>query len=125
MSTSTVTVNALILWTRQTRRVAAFYRLIGLPLEDEDHGDGHAHQACDIAGVHVAVYDADTATSAPRRREGGALQIGFKVPSLELVANLLREAEEYRELVGRQKMDWGVRVVVEDPDGRPVELTEA
>lgn len=120
-----VSLNALILWSAQAKRVAAYYRMLGVPLEDEDHGDGHVHQACELGPVHMAVYDADGPNRPPpQRREAGGALIGFKVPDLDAVIARLQAAGEHRELVAKQTMDWGVRVVLTDPDGRSVELTQ-
>jgi catechol 2,3-dioxygenase-like lactoylglutathione lyase family enzyme len=119
-----VSVNAIILWSGEPARVAAFYRLLGVPLEDEDHGDGHVHQACELGAVHIAVYGAEGKGRVPGRREGGGHLVGFRVPSLDAVVAALQKAGEYRELVARQVMDWGTRIVIADPDGRSVELTQ-
>lgn len=120
-----VGLNALILWSAQAPRVAAFYRMLGLPLADEDHGDGHVHQACELGPVHIAVYDATDPKTPPKRREAGGSLIGFAVLDLDRVLAALKAAGEYRELVAKETMDWGVRVVLEDPDGRSVELTRS
>lgn len=120
----TIRINALILWSETPERSAAFYRLLGLPLENEDHGDGHVHQACDFQGVHLAVYGAPPGTRAPARRAAGAAMVGFAVPDISAVVEKLKAAGEYRELVAPQQMDWGLRTVLEDPDGRSVELTQ-
>ena len=119
-----IRINALILWSERPERVAAFYRLLGLPLADEDHGDGHVHQACDCGGLHVAVYGGGAGGRPPARRAAGSAMVGFVVPSLAAVTEALRAAGELRELVAPQQMDWGLRAVFEDPDGRAVELTE-
>lgn len=119
-----IRINALILWSEVPARTAAFYRLLGLPLADEDHGDGHVHQACDFGGVHIAVYDAPPGGRPPARRAAGAAMVGFAVPDIAAVAAKLKAANEYRELIAPQEMDWGLRTVLEDPDGRSVELTQ-
>jgi hypothetical protein len=36
-------------------RTAAFYRAVGLSLDDEDHGEGARHVAAELGGVHFAV----------------------------------------------------------------------
>jgi hypothetical protein len=54
----------------------AFDRTIGLPLEDEQHGDGTLHWAVEIGGVHAAVYPADVSGEAPRHRESGRTVVG-------------------------------------------------
>lgn len=50
--------------------------------------------------------------------------VGFAVPDIAAVVEKLKAAGEYRELIAPQQMDWGLRTVLEDPDGRSVELTQ-
>jgi catechol 2,3-dioxygenase-like lactoylglutathione lyase family enzyme len=112
-------INAYIVWSAAYDRTVAFYRALGVPLADEQHADGPAHVAGEVGGVHLAIYPADGA-AAPGYRTGGAAMLGFAVVSLdavlaELGAPIVRPPED---------MPWGRRVVVADPDGRPVELTE-
>jgi catechol 2,3-dioxygenase-like lactoylglutathione lyase family enzyme len=120
-----VRVDAIIFWSGDVERTVAFYRALGLPIETEDHGDGHVHHACDVDGVHVAFFAAgDGSTRAPRRGEHGAGQPSFRVTSLDAAVASLEAIGELRVLIDRQPGPWGTRVVVEDPDGRPLQLTE-
>lgn len=48
---------SLVLFVADLDRAAAFYRALGIDLDDEDHGDGPVHAAADVAGVHVEVND--------------------------------------------------------------------
>ena len=72
-------LSSLVLFTGNIEQARAFYRAVGLNLDDEDHGDGPLHYATDISGVHYAEH---------------------------------------------QVRDWGCRAIVEDPDGRPVEINQ-
>jgi catechol 2,3-dioxygenase-like lactoylglutathione lyase family enzyme len=118
-------LDALIFWSADCARTVAFYRAIGLPLETEDHGDGDLHFACDIGGVHVAVLPARRTEGARTRGEHGASQPSFRVASLDRAIDAIRGLGELRLIIDRQEGPWGVRVVVEDPDGRALQLTTA
>ncbi len=114
---------ALVVYASDTARAAAFYRAVGVDLEDEDHGEGPVHFAADLGGVHFAIYPAEAPGRAPARRSGGASFPGFYVSSLDRVTAALAGLGA-PVLQPHQEMPWGCRIVVEDPDGRPVEVNQ-
>jgi lactoylglutathione lyase len=117
-------ISSLVLFTGNVERARAFYGAIGIDLEAEDHGDGPVHYATDIDGVHFAIFGAEASDGrAPRLREPGSSFPGFYVPSLDdTVAALASLGAPV--LAGHQVRDWGCRAIVEDPDGRPVEINQ-
>jgi MerR family transcriptional regulator, thiopeptide resistance regulator len=116
--------SSLVLFTGHIDQARAFYRAVGLQLHDEDHGDGPLHYATDINGVHFALYDApDSRERAPQWREAGSSFPGFYVTSLDDTVAALT-ALEASVLAAHQVRDWGCRAVVEDPDGRPIEINQ-
>jgi lactoylglutathione lyase len=114
---------SLVLFSDHLAENIAFYRALGVPLEDEDHGDGVTHAAGELGDVHVAVLASERAGAEQGWRQGGTTFVGLWVPSLEdagaavaaLGAPLLREHEQ---------CEWGCRIVVADPDGRAVEVNQ-
>jgi catechol 2,3-dioxygenase-like lactoylglutathione lyase family enzyme len=116
-------VASIVVFTGQLERAVAFYRALGVPLEDEDHGDGEIHSAGDVGGVHVAVYPGAAPGSSPGWRAAGSTFTGFWVNSLETVLAALKPLGA-QVLQDHQDREWGCRVVVADPDGRAVELNQ-
>jgi lactoylglutathione lyase len=114
---------ALVIYAADAARTAAFYRAVGVDLEDEDHGEGPVHFAVDLGGVHFAVYPAQAPGRAPARRAGGASFPGFYVTSLDQVTAALADLGA-QVLQSHQEMPWGCRILAEDPDGRPVEVNQ-
>jgi lactoylglutathione lyase len=114
---------SLVLFTSDVEAAARFYRAIGVPLEDEDHGEGPVHFAAEIGGVHFALYPAYVSGRAPERRSGGSSFPGVYVESLD---DALREVQALDApiLTGHEVMPWGCRFVAEDPDGRAVEVND-
>ncbi len=116
-------VDGIILHTGKLDEMVRFYRALGIPLEEESHDGGPLHYACQLGGIHFAIYPGPSG-QAPGRRRGGATQVGFQMDSLEATladaraagAEILQEPEE---------VPWGRRAVIADPDGRPVELNQA
>ena len=114
---------SLVLFTARPEAAAAFYRALGLPLEDEDHGEGPVHYATELGPVHFAIYPAAEPGRARERRESGSVFPGFFVDSLDGVAGELERAGAPL-LTGHEQMPWGCRLVAEDPDGRAVEVNQ-
>lgn len=116
-------VASLVVFAADLDRTAAFYRAVGLDLKREDHGSGPVHFATELSAVHFAIYPAQAPGSAPAHRSAGGSFAGFYVDSLDdttaglidLGSTVLHEHED---------MPWGCRIVVTDPDGRPVEVNQ-
>lgn len=116
-----VEIASLVLFSGKVGETTAFYRALGVPLADEDHEGGPVHFAAKLGGVHFAVYEATGPAVVAGWREAGSSFPGFYVDSLDTVVAALADAPV---LVAHQVRPWGCRVVVEDPDGRPVEINQ-
>ena len=117
-------LGSLVLYSARVEACAAFYRALGLPLEPERHGDGPLHFAASVGGAHVAVFEATVdrpaCPAAPKGADTCSFA-GFTVSSVEACVAAARAlgAPVLEEPVRRS---WGVRAILEDPDGRPVEV---
>lgn len=120
---SVIEVGALVLYARDIGRTSKFYRALGIPLDYEDHGEGQVHFATELGRVHFAVYSATSGGVVPPRHSAGDSFHGFFVDSLENVRERLK-AVGVKQLSGHERMPWGCRFVVEDPDGRAVEINQ-
>jgi lactoylglutathione lyase len=114
---------SLVLFAASPSATAAFYRALGLVLEDEHHDDGPLHFATELGPVHFAIYPAEAPGRARERRSGGSFFPGFYVESLDGVTEELTAAGAL-VLTGHEHMPWGCRIVAEDPDGRAVEINQ-
>jgi lactoylglutathione lyase len=115
---------ALVVYAADPAKTAAFYRAVGVDLEDEDHGEGPVHFAADLYGVHFAIYPADEPGRLPAasRAAGGSFS-GFYVTSLDQVMAALAELGAPL-LQAHQERPWGCRILAGDPDGRVVEVNQ-
>jgi predicted enzyme related to lactoylglutathione lyase len=99
-----------------------FYETIGLSFIQEQHGSGPVHYSCELGGTVVEIYPGQMG-KAPDRKTGGAVMLGFRVGSLNSVVDAIKGIGGLI-LTNPQSSPWGKRAVVEDPDGRAVELNE-
>lgn len=119
-----VEMSSLVLFATDAQKTADFYRALGVPLEDEDHGEGPVHAAAEIGPVHFAIYPAEIPSGGvtPWRGAGSAFA-GFYVDSLdETVASITALGAPL--LADHQYRPWGCRAMAEDPDGRTVEINQ-
>jgi len=114
---------SLVLFAANAAKTAEFYRAIGLDLAEELHEEGPVHLAVELGPVHFAIYEAASPGRAAERRSSGDTFPGFYVESLDEASKALRKlgAPLIRE---HEAMPWGCRIVVQDPDGRAVEVNQ-
>ena len=108
----------LVLRAADLSRSHDFYTCIGLDLQLEQHGAGPQHYACEMEGFVVEIYPA---RSTDEKNAGGML--GFEVASLAPVLHGLAAMG----VVPKQALlmlPHGLRVLVQDLDGRTVELVQ-
>ena|SRR5258706_15365265 len=115
-------LNLLVLRTADLERALAFYQAIGLTFVQEQHSSGPIHYACDMGALVVELYPGKQGI-APDRKNAGATQIGFQVTNLDTVIDSLNQ-QGCTIITTSQDSAWGRRALVQDPDGRAVELTE-
>jgi predicted enzyme related to lactoylglutathione lyase len=115
--TSSPSLRLLVLRTKQLERLRDFYTLLGVSFVPERHGDGPLHYAGDLAGAVLELYPFHGDGS----RSDALTRIGFSVRDLS--ATLLGLEAAGGKVVSRpHETSWGLRTVVQDPDGRAVEL---
>jgi catechol 2,3-dioxygenase-like lactoylglutathione lyase family enzyme len=100
----------------------AFYGALGFEFVEEQHGTGPVHYSCQLNGMVIELFPGKPGT-APDRRNSGATMIGFQINDLDDVLENL-DGLGAVILTQPQVNDWGRRVVVEDPDGRAIELNQ-
>jgi catechol 2,3-dioxygenase-like lactoylglutathione lyase family enzyme len=115
-------LSLLVLRTADLARSLRFYRALGLQLVEEQHGNGPVHYACELGATVLELYPAQPG-SAPDRRTGGATMLGFRVDSLSQTMQALA-ALDVPVLAPPSESSTRLRALVQDPDGRAVEIQE-
>lgn len=116
-------VDAVVLFSGEIDKTVAFYRALGITLEEEVHDSGPVHYAGEVGGAHFAIYESSPG-EAPSLRTGGSTQVGFQVADLDDALRWVHERGA-QVLIEPQDVPWGRRALVLDPDGRAVELNQA
>jgi catechol-2,3-dioxygenase len=112
-----VSLSLLVLKTHQIDVMRSFYETIGIELTEEQHGTGPVHLAGNIGDVVVEVYPLPDDVSEADQ----TTRLGFVVEDLGYVLESLWR-QKLSPLKEAKQTEWGLRVVVKDPDGRSVEL---
>ncbi|MDN3555495.1 VOC family protein [Halomonas maura] len=104
-------ITLLVLRCKELEASKRFYELLGFRFVKEQHGDGPIHYASQDAGMVFELYPLREGESVDNAR------LGFRVPNLEQIVPHL-------ETLKRHTIAEGVVHIVQDPDGRKIELME-
>jgi catechol 2,3-dioxygenase-like lactoylglutathione lyase family enzyme len=115
-------LSLVVLRTADVLKTLSFYSTFGLEFDQERHGQGVIHYACTLGTSTIEIYPGSNG-SAISPVQSGATMLGFRVANINAVLIKLQEIG-YTALPTIQSTPWGRRIVLTDPDGRKVELTE-
>lgn len=114
-----VSLTLLVLKSRQVEHLRRFYQALGIALVEEQHGKGPIHFAGRADDVVIEVYplpdDGSPVDSSTR--------LGFEVGNVVEVVAVLA-AIGARIVTPLRDTAWGQQVIVRDPDGRTVAVTQ-
>ena len=110
-------LSLLVIRAQNPARLAEFYGHLGLIFKDEKHGKGPAHKACKIHNSVFEIYPCQK-TQPPTT----GTRIGFSVTCIE--ESLSRFGKGVDIVSPKRRTEFGTRVVLRDPEGHKVELTE-
>lgn len=110
-------INLIVLKTSHPAELASFYTHLGITFQHHRHETGPLHYAAEIDGVVFEIYP------LPKNRDKAddTLRFGFTVDDLRATVEKLKSAGA--KIVQEPVVtEWGYGAVVEDLDGRKVEL---
>lgn len=105
----------LVLYSQAVDQTQRFYERLGLVFQPEQHGNGPPHVAAIVGEVVLEIY--------PQAQAAGPLRLGFRVENVDALVASLSQAGMPVVSVPRLTPR-GRLAVVQDPDGRRVELLE-
>jgi catechol 2,3-dioxygenase-like lactoylglutathione lyase family enzyme len=118
-------LNAVLVVSDDAPRLAAWYRrVLGLPLQDEQHGGGGEalHFGCFIHGLHFAIHPTANYPAAPETGRGG-VRIAFDVTDIDEFASGL-PAADVDWVFETVDLGWSRMLALRDPDGNMIEVLQ-
>ncbi|MBS1961265.1 MAG: VOC family protein [Bdellovibrionales bacterium] len=115
-------LSAILLVSKEPERLAAFYRdVIGIPLEDETHGETFPHYGCELGDLHFAIHPLENFEG--RGVGTGSVKLAFTVFDLEA---FVARVEKVGVKLAYPPKDLGFAkmTALDDPDGNHVEFTQ-
>lgn len=111
-------LNLIVIKTQQLEKLVLFYQLIGLSFVYHQHGNGPFHYSAELDQLVFELYPLPQTNTVDK-----STRLGFKVFQLDALMLALENAS-IKILKKPQQTKWGYTAVVEDPDGRKIELTQ-
>jgi catechol 2,3-dioxygenase-like lactoylglutathione lyase family enzyme len=112
--------SAVLIYSKDPERLFKFYRdILGLPLEEEKHGNSKLHYGCEIGDIHFAIHGTDDGTQPGV----GSVKLAFEVFDMDEHMNTLKA---HKVEITSQPRDLGFMKLAsaKDPDGNTVEFTQ-
>jgi catechol-2,3-dioxygenase len=106
----------LVLRTHRLEELMKFYESLGIEFVKEKHAQGPVHYAGAIGSAVLELYPLPKGAPGPDK----SVRLGFVVPNLGSIANELGSAGIR---IGPSERN-SPAVVIKDPDGRVIELTQ-
>ncbi|AEE51822.1 VOC family protein [Haliscomenobacter hydrossis] len=107
----------LVIRTSSPDQLAQFYTYLGLEFEYHQHGSGPFHYACTIDGMVLEIYPLAKGQPAT----DPYLRLGFAVDDFETLIYKLEQLN-VKFISTPAQTDFGWMCVVQDPDGRKIEM---
>jgi catechol-2,3-dioxygenase len=115
-------LSAVLLTSPDAARLADFYRdVVGLPLEEERHGDTLPHWGCELGDLHFAIHPLQNFKD--QTHGTGAVRLAFTVFDM---AAFVAKVEASGHSLDYAPVDRGFALMtaVTDPDGNHIEFTQ-
>jgi catechol 2,3-dioxygenase-like lactoylglutathione lyase family enzyme len=112
----------VLLLCDDTTRTAAFYRdVLGLTLEEQEHGVQHKHYACRLGSVYFTIQRSGDLGVTERPGTYDFLQLCFTVPDMNAFLQHLA-SRQVKPLHAPQHFEGTNFITLLDPDGRHVRV---
>lgn len=110
-------LNLLVIRTQNPEALKSQYELLGMIFEYHKHDQGPYHYACEMKGFVFEIYPLTKSMTTA----DVSLRLGFDVTNLIQTIESLKNSN-WKVLSEIQETPWGNIAVVQDIDGRKVEL---
>lgn len=116
-------INFIMIRTSRLIDIKDFYEGLGLELIEERHGNGPIHYSYEQDRLVIEIYPGAEG-NLPGWKDAGSIMLGFYVEGINGVIEKLEQLKG--KLISKPiETERGIRAVLEDPDGRRIELIES
>ena len=107
----------LVVRTTDLARLADFYSLLGLTFDYHKHDKSPYHYSATIDKTIIEIYPLTKTQTEPDK----SLRLGFSLDNFEQTIDLLKQ-EGITFTSEVTQTEFGIMAIIEDPDGRKIEL---
>lgn len=112
-------LNLIVIRTISIEKLAEMYEKLGIKFHYHQHGNGPFHYSADLDGLIFEIYS----QKDEQEQIESTIRLGFDVDNLdELIQELQNDKIRIRKMPKRY--DWGYVGIIEDLDGRVIELKQ-
>jgi len=112
-----VKLNLIVIRTGELELLKEQYELLDLKFDYHQHGNGPFHYASEVNGFVFEIYPLTRSMT----KADNSLRLGFEIPNLGIKINKLKDSN-WKILSEAKGTDWGLTAIVQDLDGRKIEL---
>lgn len=114
-------LSAVLVVSKDAEKLCRFYRdVLGVPLENEEHGGSAKHYGCELGDVHFAIHPV---SNFPGEPGVGAVKLAFTVFDMDAFVKRLRD-RGVEPLYAPKDLGFAIMTAVRDPDGNYLEFTQ-
>jgi len=107
----------IVLRTADQKVLSDFYTLLGLNFDYHKHGNSPYHYSAHIGETVLEIYPLTKSQTAADKD----LRLGLAIENFDIVYGNL-EKQQVHILTPASQTEWGYMAIVQDPDGRKIEL---
>jgi lactoylglutathione lyase len=108
----------LVIRTSEPEKLAHFYSILGLTFEYHKHGNSPFHYSTIIGQTVLEIYPFMKSQNEVDKN----LRLGFGIDNWDEMLWKLQNEHNIKLLIEPTKTDFGFMTIIEDPDGRKIEL---
>lgn len=115
-------LSAVLLISKNPERLADFYRdVVGIPLEEEQHGESKKHYGCELGDLHFAIHPPENFDDS--NCGTGAVKLAFTIFDISAFAERLQSAGVTLAYPPKNT-GFATMTAIHDPDGNYIEFTQ-
>lgn len=107
----------IVIRTNDPKQLANFYTQLGLQFEYHKHGNSPLHYSTYLGKTVLEIYP----FSKNQTQADSTLRLGFAIDNFE---EFFQQASEQavKIIAEPTQTEWGMMAIIQDPDGRKIEL---